>query len=808
MKKLLPLVALLWLTVAGYGQGVMNVRVRQMPKPGPVLYNASTIRNTTLYPLTTAGLNSFTAAASSGVFSLSVNCPCGEIAVIPAGTKPPLVAPCPGTCTNTPTWASMWYDYVGNLLTIRATGDDMKIRFENQDGTPIATNNPDNVQIDNVQFFGHATIGGFYQWQAYLDTKPKKLTIRRNSDNATYVKTFTPAQGANNVNLFTAGSGGGTGCDYTVAVNSPTVSCGASATLTATASGTAATGLLYSWASGQSTASAVVTAPSANGSYQYTVSVAKAGCPAPKTATSTVTVTGCSSGSGVAGKPPGYTYDYPTVTGISSWPAYNSKIINGHLIGDVARLENANILLEVRATYGGSIQIYDKATGRYLVCFFDHGRQSEGTFYAGPDNYSVGTNWPGIGYDPITAGDDGGHGSVIEAFALVTGNDGQQRIYVKTHLYSWPHGRPTNAVGARESRLLDCWTERWIGLTGRETDVKMRVTWNRTDLTNYQRAYQQEYTNNIVPGHTTTTRYYIGGNPYSNDGVKATSNKENSTTSFQQTSFRITEPWSSVEFTPGHYLFHNTDKMAELTTAVYVPEHPNEWGEESNAATYVASNNTLTVDPHSVWYHNYAFFVTDNFQEGRNWGNSRWRKYGDVPNFTFDVANGRNDWNVGKGLDQREPFTTNGWDCTFVPTQDGEPFPTAQRSYVVSPFVIHKASAIPNLYVRYKYGGSQTQMSLAFTKNGQREGSIDNSRPNEMNARFIEAINQGVQYFTFPVTNDNQWHTAVINTSSNSSWNGVIQQYKLSYIPQFVTPLTIPQEDFHLMYFGVNNPGL
>ncbi|QHV96303.1 hypothetical protein [Spirosoma endbachense] len=475
MKKLLSLYALLWLTVSGYGQGIQNVKIRQMPKPGPFLYNVSTIRDITTYPLTTAGLNSFTAAASSGAFSLTVNCPCGDIAVIPAGTKPPLVPPCATNCTSAPSWGSSWYDYDGTTLTIRATGDDMVLRFERQDGQPISTINPDNVHIDHIQFFGHATINGVYQWQAnFTNAPPLKLTYKRVSDNATFVKLLTPANGANNVNLFLANSGGGSGCDYNLVVNSPSVSCGASTTLTAVASGTAATGLTYSWSSGQTTPSIVITAPSSNGSYGYTVTTSKAGC-SPKSSTGTVSVSGCVVQPG--------TVDFVSQTD-EGW-------INSDAT-DLKFIENSVIKIGFRRSVGATLcyaafkstsrnlindyQVddarFDDPLGRYQKVFSDKGRQA---MLAGSIYWTPGSGWQVVpGKNTNQYGFDTG-GNVVQGGSL--GNYYDESQIVASRIYTHPkygqmfYAKIRPRVWAVPDEFVDIYEECWVWLQGETSTI-------------------------------------------------------------------------------------------------------------------------------------------------------------------------------------------------------------------------------------------------------------------------------------------------------------------------------------------------
>ncbi|WP_020599420.1 hypothetical protein [Spirosoma panaciterrae] len=68
--------------------GTQLVRIRRT-SDGQEIYQATTTRDTDVYPLTSAGQAAFEAAASAGSFTLTVD----NGAIIPAGTRPPLIKP-------------------------------------------------------------------------------------------------------------------------------------------------------------------------------------------------------------------------------------------------------------------------------------------------------------------------------------------------------------------------------------------------------------------------------------------------------------------------------------------------------------------------------------------------------------------------------------------------------------------------------------------------------------------------------------------------------------------------------------------
>lgn len=522
--------------------------------------------------------------------------------------------------------------------------------------------------------------------------------------------------------------------------------------------------------------------------YKFTTSCSLGPTTTPTTTPPTTTTTTPPATTAIAG----LTYNYPVLTSVASWTA------NSPSYGEVVRLENQYLRVESRKTYGGAIQITDKTTGKDLVNWTDWGRQNELSLYSGPKDFSKDGFWQfnGIGWNPLTAGDASHNPGKVIAMGWVTGNDNKPRLYTKTQMINWP----TNGI------YVEAWNERWIALTGKEVDVIARVTFNRSDQTFYYPETYQEYPCFMRSGKYNVVKFYNGPAPYTGGAITQTYALETDTQTFQAGKALISEPWVAME-RDNVAIFMNTDKLGLVGLKVDNAD----WGDNGNPQegdsqdTYATAQNRITIDPQGVLYHHYGFYVTSSatFQEGRDWANARPRKYGDLPDFKFDAAHGRNDWNVDKGYDQREPFSSDGWNVTLIPTADGGA-PTARRSSLTSPFGSWKASSIPKLYVRMKYSGQENQFKVTFWRNGQLDSPIPSSFTNQLAKLIPNGFNLGSQNYTFTPIKDGQYHTYEINTGTNSAWQGAIQYFQINY-GDGNNP--IPQENLQLLYFGANNPG-
>jgi hypothetical protein len=172
-------------------------------------------------------------------------------------------------------------------------------------------------------------------------------------------------------------------------------------------------------------------------------------------------------------------------------------------------LDNGTIRLGVDLTLGGAITWLSRSGSDVnLINSYDWGRQVQMSYYGGPVPFVVGDkrpakHWEGLGWNPIQAGDDFGHGSRT----IEQRNDGRT-IYVKCIPMQWPLD---NVPG-------ECTYESWLDLEGAVVHARCRLVNARSDHTPYDGRGQElpaVYTNG--PWHRLIT--YNGGRPFTNDAV-------------------------------------------------------------------------------------------------------------------------------------------------------------------------------------------------------------------------------------------------------------------------------------------------
>ncbi len=172
-------------------------------------------------------------------------------------------------------------------------------------------------------------------------------------------------------------------------------------------------------------------------------------------------------------------------------------------------LDNGTIRLGVDLSLGGAITWLSRAgDGANVINSWDWGRQVQMSYYAGPVPFVVGDKrparqWAHIGWNPIQAGDDFGHGSRT----LEHRSDGRT-LYVKCIPMQWP----------LDDVPGECTFESWLELEGAVVKARCRLVNARADTTPYNARGQElpaVYTNG--PWHRLMT--YNGARPFTGDAV-------------------------------------------------------------------------------------------------------------------------------------------------------------------------------------------------------------------------------------------------------------------------------------------------
>jgi hypothetical protein len=170
-------------------------------------------------------------------------------------------------------------------------------------------------------------------------------------------------------------------------------------------------------------------------------------------------------------------------------------------------LDNGTIRLGVDLALGGAITWLSRSgSEENVINSHDWGRQVQMSYYSGPVPFIVGDTRPAkhrehIGWNPIQAGDDFGHGSRV----LAHRNDGRT-LYVKCIPMQWP----LNDVPG------DCTFECWFELDGAAVRARCRLNNARTDHAFYAARGQElpaVYTNR--PYHRMMT--YTGERPFTGE---------------------------------------------------------------------------------------------------------------------------------------------------------------------------------------------------------------------------------------------------------------------------------------------------
>ncbi|GAB3901653.1 hypothetical protein GCM10028825_54160 [Spirosoma agri] len=610
--------------------------------------------------------------------------------------------------------------------------------------------------------------------------------------------TFTPTASASNVNL----------------------TCGASVNLTAGCSGADCDGVNYSW-NGQGVAqygqTASVNAPNYNGSFTYIVTASKLGCVAKKDSV-ILSVTGCAQPSSGVYSYRGDNFDYNPLGESSTsdvFPVFENDKIKVKLA-----LRNQTFNSQEPGMGGAVYQLFNKQHNATHTLIFNPNRYNGDDHSvvdrSGPPNRiglggglseclyalpkplytnefdgAAGSSYPvngvnpggydgGLGFNPNEVGDDFMNSGQLLKFGRTTSG-----FYTKTR----PPIYGQNRFFAGDQIIF----EKWGSLDDRALDLHYQSTFKRTSYTGRSVTKSQENPCLYVNG-LRIVKFYDGNNPYTNDGVTTISqavgpNNQNGAglNGIRPNGLYLSEPWIWIGGTDGYgigLLIKDNIKAGYgfFGDGGFIPDNPGPGGSYG----YIGAAAQEILDNNIIWRHN-SKVIVGTVDEVRAYVYAQSYRPDRTPKIKFNRP-GREGWSLNSG-DGDERYI---WDDAF----DGNArqgwklyFDNSANAVIHSPGVCWEANQFKKFYIRYKYSGNQTQWSLRFQRNRQKNnGTVDLSGNNRFAAEDAIRYANGTsdvseQTIFFSVIPDNQWHVAVIDLSGNNAWQGVINHISIKPHP-------------------------
>ena len=387
-------------------------------------------------------------------------------------------------------------------------------------------------------------------------------------------------------------------------------------------------------------------------------------------------------------------------------------------------IENSQIRVGVNTNYGGAITylafVNDQGGNvntRNMVNNFDLGRQVQIALYSGPVNYSDATGWTNLGWDPIQAGDAFGYPSKVIAFER-----GDNSLYVKTIPNQW--GVPNEPGEAT--------IEHWIRLEGNVVKVHAKVVMSRSDKTQYN-ARQQEFPCAYLTGDYHNMWYYSQGLPYTNGDLTLSRIQPPATALFGDVF--PTEPWIASTndngYGVGMYLPNNLAWKRGYFGADLSGD------EFSSVSSYIAATYNIVLD-HNLTYEWDYELILGSLNTIRSYVYNRPR-LASGPNYVFD--NSRHEWFYESATDTGFPISGK----LHVNLSD------ASKSKISSPFVFWRGRDNPKIYVRAAFKTLSDRFRMRWRLSD-------------------ETTTQGNKLIEFPIINDGQFRTYVIDLSNQQNW--------------------------------------
>lgn len=768
--------SLLWLLPALVAaQAPHTVTIAPAPGYTGTPYQVSTIRDLSVYPLTTEGYTRFSKAIARGMLNLTVQ---GTGCVIRAGTVPPLVAP---NCTPTTTPGGgtvvtpIVYNrvvMVGNSLMYHPADGD-RLGWYGNNGMAATAPEKDWFHITEAylktlnpsveckmwgRFQGTSDAeGGYYEknywriengmerYNAIADWMPDLIILRisENIDDLTHnlygnLGALIDKMRSKNPNCRVVVTNSVWGQvdvsevfkSFATARNYPFADLldmsGQTQYYAGTNDGSQPDRLGATWFTNPSVAKHTNDLGMAEMARRIIAKI-----PTSVTTTTGGGTTSPPAGNAtLAGLPTFETFGYQVpASGSTNWTGMDNRTNLDGVVGEYVSLSNGQVNVRVHKRQGGTPSHISGPDGRNLINLHDLGTQNGQTLYRGgaisdKANPKISKQWKDIPNDPIQMGSVFGDPSQV-----VDMRQNPNEIYTKTIMNNWPvENDPTDAV-----------LEQWVKLDGPAVHVYTKVAFNRVADKTLHEAFTQEYPTFYTVLKNRTLAY-----------VGASGGLQYTTGQAGQFDIGLQKNWVALAESaspsspaiglgaPGMYLSTQWQKSLQ------------EGGDDlANGAGYSAWRAFIMADWNGVWY-SHHYFVVGTVSEIKAYCEAQPDPRNTIK-WKFNTRNGRGHWHHKNGVDPGFPALNDGIEIT---KKAGGEF------FIMAPYLAIPASTVSSIFIRYKASGFSSPWILNYNKTGQQDG---------------DAISAG-QQIGFSTINDDQWHVLQIPTA----WSGIISKLRLS----------------------------
>lgn len=396
-------------------------------------------------------------------------------------------------------------------------------------------------------------------------------------------------------------------------------------------------------------------------------------------------------------------------------------------------LDNGQLRVGADLDLGGAITWLSAKDGENRVNNFDHGRQIQLAYYAGPVPFEAAgqkpaEHWKHLGWNPIQAGDDFHHGSKI----IDHRNDGKS-IYVKCIPLQWPLN---NVPG-------ECTLESWIELDGNTVKARARLVNARSDTIQYAARLQELpalYAN--APFHRVVS--YTGDHPFEDKPIDVI---PKSATKHPWTMWIGTEKWSAVLDDHDNGVGLITPGRIWFTGGFAGKPGPN--NTHATSTGYLAGQGLEILD-HNITHEFRYEVVVGSLNEIRDRAKTHAPRT--LPAWTF--ATDRQGWHYQNTTDSGWPI--KGELVVSLNSRDPQ---------LLGPTQFWRAEDAPSVTIEAAFKTTHSSATLYWRKHGTNAPGADD-------------------FIIFPIINDGQMHRYTVRLADEASYAGAMVQLRLDPVSE------------------------